>query len=69
MLYVDYVFDLSDGGIMFDDELHLNGQPKKSDQVWGKLPSGWKEGDMFKLQLGGDGRVMLVKATNQNGGL
>lgn len=60
MLYVDYVFDLSDSGIMFDNELHLNGQQKKPDQVWGKLPAAWKEGDKFVLKLIND-RVVLVK--------
>ena len=69
MLYVDYNFDLTDGYIMFDEELHLGSQPKKEDQIWGKLPIGWKEGDMFKLQVNGSGRVMLVKATQPNGGL
>lgn len=63
MLYLDYAFDLSDGQIMFDEELHLNGQPKKPDQVWGKLPASWKEGDMFKLQINGAGRVVLIKST------
>lgn len=69
MLYVDYNFDLSDGYIMFDEELHLSTQEKKPDHIWGKLPEGWKDGDMFKLQVSGNGRVMLVKATQPNGGL
>ena len=60
MLYVDYNFDLTDGAIVFDDELHLNGQPKKPDQVWGKLPASWKEGDKFELRLINN-RVVLVK--------
>jgi hypothetical protein len=69
MLYVDYHFDMEDGYIKFDEELHISSQPKKPDQIWGSLPSGWKEGDMFKLQVNGEGRVVLVKATQPNGGL
>jgi hypothetical protein len=69
MLYIDYNFDLEDGYILFDDELHLASQEKKPDRIWGTLPKGWKDGDMFKLQLNGSGRVMLVKATQPNGGL
>lgn len=69
MLYIDYHFDLSDGGIIFDNELHLATQEKKPDQVWGKLPAGWKEGDMFKLQVNANGQVMLIKASQPNGGL
>jgi len=60
MLYIDYHFDLGDGYIMFDEELHLSSQEKKPDQVWGSLPASWKEGDMFKLTLVND-RVVLVK--------
>lgn len=69
MLYIDYHFDLSDGYILFDEELHLASQEKKPDQIWGTLPAGWKDGDMFKLQVSANGRVMLVKATQPNGGL
>ena len=60
MLYVDYTMDLTDGAILFDNELHLNGQPQKPHQIWGKLPDGWKEGDTFKLTLI-NGRVALIK--------
>ena len=60
MLYVDYVFDLENGYIKFDEELHLASQEKKPDQIWGTLPSGWVEGDVFKLKLVND-RVVLVK--------
>lgn len=63
MLYIDYDFDLSDAGIWFDKELHLAAQEKKPDQVWGKLPPSWREGDMFKLMINGSGQVTLVKAT------
>lgn len=63
MLYIDYAFDISDSGIKFDKELHLATQEKKPDQVWGKLPETWREGDMFKLMLSNTGRVLLVKAT------
>lgn len=60
MLYVDYNLDLGDSYIKFDSELHLSTQEKKPDQVWGKLPSSWKEGDTFKLTLV-NGNVVLVK--------
>lgn len=63
MLYVDYVFDITDVGIAFDNELHLASQEPKPDQIWGTLPASWKEGDMFKLLLTNDGRVVLRKAT------
>lgn len=60
MLYIDYNFDLGDGYIKFDEELHLASQEKKPDQVWGTLPPSWKEGDVFKLKLV-NGNVVLVK--------
>ena len=60
MLYLDYHFDLSDGYMKFDEELHLVTQEKKPDQIWGTLPAGWREGDVFKLKLIDD-RVVLVK--------
>lgn len=69
MMYVDYVFDLTDGHIGFDNELHLAGQPRKDGEVWGKLPASWKEGDIFKLQVNANGRVYLVKMTDGDGGL
>lgn len=69
MLYVDYHFDITDGYIAFDNELHLASQEKKPDQVWGKLPATWKDGDMFKLQIDGRGRVILRKMTDSDGGL
>lgn len=64
MIYVDYQFKLTDGAIAFDPELHLINQSKKPDQVWGKLPAGWKEGDMFKLTLIDD-NVVLIKQPNE----
>jgi hypothetical protein len=47
MLYVDYNWDLSPGGILLDEELNID-----------KL--GWKAGDMFKV-TNRNGRAMLVK--------
>lgn len=47
MLYVDYTWDLSPTGIMFDEELDVD-----------KL--GWEKGDYFELK-NINGRVMLVK--------
>lgn len=47
MLYVDYTWDLSPGGILLDEEINVD-----------KL--GWKKGDYFELK-NVNGRVMLVK--------
>lgn len=47
MLYVDYAWDLSPGGILLDEEINVD-----------KL--GWKKGDYFELK-NVNGRVMLVK--------
>lgn len=47
MLYVDYTWDLSPGGIVLDEEINVD-----------KL--GWKNGDYFELK-NVNGRVMLVK--------
>jgi hypothetical protein len=47
MLYVDYQWDLSPRGIIFDEELNID-----------KL--GWKAGDCFKV-TNINGRAMLVK--------
>lgn len=47
MLYVDYTWDLSSGGILLDEEINVD-----------KL--GWKNGDYFELK-NVKGRVMLVK--------
>lgn len=60
MLYIDYHFDIEDGYLKFDEELHISSQEKKPGQVWGSLPPSWKEGDVFKLTLVND-RVVLVK--------
>lgn len=49
MLYVDYHFDISPGGIVLDEELTLT-----------KLP-GFQPGDVFVLEQTASGRVMLVK--------
>ena len=62
MLYVDYNFDLNDNIILFDDELKLKGQ--SNGNVWGNLPESWKEGDMFKLVTGANGRVTLLKVAD-----
>lgn len=47
MLYVDYSWDLSPGGIRFDEELNID-----------KL--GWKGGDLFEI-VNVNGRAMLRK--------
>jgi hypothetical protein len=47
MLHFDYDWDLSPGGIIFDQELNID-----------KL--GWKAGDCFKI-VNQNGRAMLVK--------
>ncbi len=47
MLYVDYAWDLSPRGIVFDEELNID-----------KL--GWRHGDCFKV-TNVNGRAMLVK--------
>ncbi len=59
MIYVDYNFDLSDNIIIFDQELKLKGQVNSND--WGTLPDGWKEGDLFKLVIGANNTVTLIK--------
>lgn len=50
MLYVDYNWDCSPGGIILDEELNVD-----------KL--GWKGGDYFKL-VNINGRCSLVKVGN-----
>jgi hypothetical protein len=47
MLYLDYSWDLSPRGIIFDQELNID-----------KL--GWKNGDCFKI-TNVNGKAMLVK--------
>jgi anaerobic selenocysteine-containing dehydrogenase len=47
MLYLDYTWDLSPRGIVFDNELNID-----------KL--GWRHGDCFKV-INVNGRAMLVK--------
>jgi hypothetical protein len=47
MLYLDFQWDLSPGGIILDEEINLD-----------KL--GWKNGDLFKV-TNINGRAMLVK--------
>jgi hypothetical protein len=47
MRYIDYEWDLSPGGIIFDEEINID-----------KL--GWKHGDCFKI-TNVNGRAMLVK--------
>lgn len=47
MLYLDYSWDLSPRGIIFDEELNID-----------KL--GWKHGDCFKV-TNINGKAMLVK--------
>lgn len=62
MLYMDYNFDLNDNIILFDAELKLCGQ--QNGNTWGNLPTGWKEGDMFKLVTGANGRVTLLRVSD-----
>jgi len=59
MIYVDYKFDLNDNLIILDEELKLRTQHNAND--WGNLPDTWKEGDMFKLMTGANGRVSLIR--------
>ena len=59
MLYVDYNFHIGDNMIMFDEELKLHSQVNGNQ--WGNLPETWKEGDVFKLVTGANGRVTLLK--------
>ena len=59
MIYVDYNFDLNDNVIIFDEELKLSGQTNGN--KWGNLPETWKEGDMFKLGTGANGKVALLR--------
>ena len=61
MLYIDYHFDLNDNIIILDKELRLKSQSNES--CWGSLPSSWKEGDMFKLVVGANGHVTLIKVS------
>jgi hypothetical protein len=60
MLYVDYNFDLNDNIIIFDAELKLSGQTNGN--KWGNLPESWKEGDIFKLVTGANGKVTLIRS-------
>ena len=57
MLFVDYNFDLSENVIIFDNDLKLKSQQNGNE--WGNLPSTWKDGDLFMLKTGDDGRVFL----------
>jgi len=59
MIYIDYNFDLNDNVIIFDEELKLSGQTNGN--KWGNLPETWKEGDMFKLVTGANGKVSLLR--------
>jgi hypothetical protein len=59
MLYVDYNFDLNDNIILFDEELKLKSQQNNID--WGNLPESWKEGDLFKLVVGANNRITLIR--------
>jgi hypothetical protein len=59
MLYLDYNFDLSDNMIIFDKELKLKTQVK--DNPWGSLPDVWKENDTFRLVVGANGSVVLLR--------
>ena len=63
MLYVDYWFDLNDNVIIFDEELKLKGQPNENG--WGNLPEAWREGDLFKLVTGANGKVTLLRIKNE----
>ena len=62
MLYVDYNFDLNDNVILFDSDLKLSGH--ENGKEWGNLPEGWKEGDMFRLVTGANGRVTLLRVAD-----
>jgi len=62
MIYVDYNFDLNDNVIIFDEELKLKGQANGNN--WGNLPETWKEGDMFKLITGVNGKVTLIRVAS-----
>ena len=62
MIYVDYNFDLNDNVIIFDEELKLKGQDNGNN--WGNLPETWKEGDMFKLITGVNGKVTLIRVAS-----
>ena len=59
MLYVDYVFDISDNMIIFDSDLKLKTQDKEN--PWGNLPETWKENDTFRLIIGANNKVVLLK--------
>ena len=62
MIYLDYNFDLNDNVILFDAELKLSGH--ENGNKWGNLPEGWKEGDMFRLVTGANGRVTLLRVAD-----
>ena len=62
MLYVDYNFDLNDNVILLDEDLKLSGH--ENGKAWGNLPESWKEGDMFRLITGANGRVTLLKVAD-----
>lgn len=63
MLYYEYTLDMDDNIIIFDEELKLRSQENNND--WGKLPQSWKEGDLFKLVIGANNRVTLIKVNNE----
>lgn len=63
MLHVGYIFNLNDNIIIFDEEFKLKGQQNNND--WGKLPESWKEGDLFKLVIGANNRVTLIRVNNE----
>ena len=59
MKYVDYNFDLSDQGIILDEELKLKNQTNENG--WGNLPEGWKVGDVFRIHELPTGTVAFIK--------
>ena len=61
MLYVDYNFDLNDNLIIFDPDLKLSGEANGN--KWGNLPQSWKEGDVWRLITGANGKVTFVRET------
>lgn len=63
MIYLDYIWELSDNAIVFDDELRLK-VINADNSYSGKLPVGWKEGDTFILAIKSNGRVILKKTHN-----
>lgn len=62
MMYVDYVFDIGENYIGFDNDLKLANQPKE--HGWGNLPNSWKVGDTFQLVVSETGKVFLQKQPN-----